>query len=98
MIGLMQVGKQSMADRYAYLPLLGLFIMLCWGVADWVQAWRLPAALLPAISLAVLASLAVLTYRQVGYWADNAHALVTHDCRSPIEIGLPKPIWATALE
>ncbi len=71
MIGLMQVGRQSMADRYAYLPFLGLFIMLCWGVADWVQAWHLPAALLPAIGLAVAASLAVLTYRQVGYWADN---------------------------
>ena len=38
MIGLMQVGRQSMADRYAYLPFLGLFIMLCWGVADWAQA------------------------------------------------------------
>lgn len=77
MIGLMQVGRQSMADRYAYLPFLGLFIMLCWGVADWSQARHLPAALLPALSLAVLASLAVLTYRQVGYWADNV-ALWSH--------------------
>ena len=72
MIGLVQVGRQSMADRYAYLPLLGLFILLCWGVADCVQAWHLPAALLPAISLAVLASLALVTYRQASYWADNA--------------------------
>ncbi len=71
MIGLMQVGRQSMADRYAYLPFLGLFIMLCWGAADWARARHLPAALLPALSLVVLASLAVLTYRQVGYWADN---------------------------
>ena len=72
MIGLMQVGRQSMADRYAYLPFLGLFIMFCWGAADWAQARRLPAALLPALSLVVLAGLAVLTYRQVGYWADNS--------------------------
>ena len=72
MIGLVQVGRQSMADRYAYLPLLGLFILLCWGVADCVQAWHLPAALLPAISLAVLASLALVTYRQASYWGDNA--------------------------
>jgi protein O-mannosyl-transferase len=71
MIGLMQVGRQSMADRYAYLPLLGLFIMLCWGATDWAMARHLPAALLPAASLAVLAALAVTTYRQVGYWADN---------------------------
>lgn len=72
MIGLVQVGRQSMADRYAYLPLLGLFIMLCWGVADCVQARHLPAALLPAISLVVLASLALVTYRQASYWGDNA--------------------------
>ena len=34
MIGLVQVGRQAMADRYAYLPFIGLFIMICWGVAD----------------------------------------------------------------
>ena len=71
MIGLMQVGRQAMADRYAYLPFLGLFIMLCWGVSDWFQARHLPAVLLPTVSIVVLASLAVITYRQVGYWTDN---------------------------
>jgi hypothetical protein len=34
MIGIVQVGHQSMADRYAYLPFIGLFIMICWGIAD----------------------------------------------------------------
>jgi protein O-mannosyl-transferase len=38
MIGLVQVGRQAMADRYAYLPFIGLFIMICWGVADCVVA------------------------------------------------------------
>ena len=38
MIGLVQVGRQAMADRYAYLPFIGLFIMICWGVADCVGA------------------------------------------------------------
>ena len=71
MIGLMQVGRQAMADRYAYLPFLGLFIMLCWGVSDWAQAKHLPTALLPAVSIVVLASLAMVAYRQVGYWSDN---------------------------
>jgi tetratricopeptide (TPR) repeat protein len=80
MIGLMQVGRQSMADRYAYLPFLGLFIMLCWGVADWAQARHLPGTLLPTVALAVLASLAVLTYRQVRYWADNV-TLWSHTLR-----------------
>jgi protein O-mannosyl-transferase len=92
MIGLMQVGKQSMADRYAYLPYLGLFIMLCWGVADWAQGRHLPAALLPAVSFAVLAALAVLTYRQVGYWADDvtlwSHTLEVTDRNWFAESGL----------
>ncbi len=37
MIGLKQVGAQAMADRYAYLPFVGLFIMVCWGVSDWAE-------------------------------------------------------------
>ena len=71
MVGLMQVGRQAMADRYAYLPFVGLFIMFCWGLADLARARRLPAALLPTASVIVLAILAVLTYRQVGYWAND---------------------------
>ncbi len=42
MIGLVQVGRQAMADRYAYLPLLGIFIMMCWGVSDYAQQKHLP--------------------------------------------------------
>lgn len=80
MVGLMQVGRQSMADRYAYLPFLGLFIMLCWGVADWAEARHLPTTLLPAVSLVVLAGLALVTYRQIGYWADNV-TLWSHTLR-----------------
>ena len=38
MIGLVQVGRQAMADRYAYLPFIGLFIMICWGVPDAIAA------------------------------------------------------------
>src|SRR5262249_35461192 len=41
-IGLVQVGGQSMADRYTYVPSIGLFLMLCWSGADLVAAWRLP--------------------------------------------------------
>lgn len=42
MIGLVQVGVQSMADRYAYIPLLGIFVIVCWGVPDLLQSWRVP--------------------------------------------------------
>jgi len=71
MIGLVQVGRQAMADRYAYLPLLGIFIMVCWGVAEWAAEERLPAALLPAVSIVVVLALSIVARRQIGYWADN---------------------------
>ena len=80
MLGLEGVGyqgKQGIADRYAYLPFIGLFIMICWGVAGWAEGRRVPALLLRGASLAVLLALGAVTYRQVGYWRDNV-TLWTH--------------------
>jgi len=71
MIGLVQVGDQAMADRYAYLPFIGLFIMICWGAAEWAEQRHLPRALLASVSVVVLIVLTALTYRQVGYWNDG---------------------------
>ena len=84
MIGLVQVGVQAMADRYAYLPFVGLFIMICWGVADasartsgtttlsatakWADQRRIALA---CISVATLATLAQVAHRQIAYWDDN---------------------------
>lgn len=71
MIGLVQVGTQGMADRYAYLPFIGLYLMICWGAAEWAQKRRLPKAALPAVGVAVLLTLMVVTYRQIGFWQDD---------------------------
>src|SRR5271166_6257611 len=71
MIGLVQVGGQGMADRYAYLPLIGLFIMICWGVGDWFEQRHLATAWLAGPSLAALLVLTVAAHRQIGYWSDN---------------------------
>ena len=71
MIGLVQVGNQAMADRYAYLSLIGLFIMVCWGVADWAQARHVAPAWLSGVSIVVLLALAVVAHRQMDYWSDN---------------------------
>ncbi len=76
-IGLIQVGRQAMADRYAYQSFLGLFILACWGVADWARRRQLPKAVLPGVSVAVLVILALLSHRQIGYWQDNL-TLWTH--------------------
>ncbi len=76
MLGLQPVGykgMQGIADRYAYLPFIGLFIMICWGVADVFVPRKTAAnsAWLAGLSLAVLLALAVVTHRQINYWSDN---------------------------
>ncbi|MBI3932699.1 MAG: tetratricopeptide repeat protein [Acidobacteria bacterium] len=75
-IGLVQVGSQSMADRYAYVPLLGPFVALVWGLADLAAARRATPAL-AALGLAVLAALGVAAHRQVGHWRSSL-ALFEH--------------------
>jgi tetratricopeptide (TPR) repeat protein len=71
-IGLVQVGAQAMADRYTYLPLIGPFIMIAWGVQQLLA--ELPARRLiwGAASGGVLAIMVVLTQIQVGYWRDSS--------------------------
>ena len=70
-IGLVQADVQGMADRYAYVSFIGLFMMICWGVADWAIGQHLPKAVLPAVSVLVLAALTLVTHRQISYWQDN---------------------------
>jgi tetratricopeptide (TPR) repeat protein len=71
MIGLVQVGLQGMADRYAYLPFVGLFLMVTWLVADWAEARRIPSKWLAIPAMSCLIALCAITYRQVGYWHDS---------------------------
>ena len=76
-VGLVQVGWQSMADRYTYLPLVGLSIALVWTVADLVAS-RLPLQITAAASaIAALLFLAVAAARQTDYWQSN-EALYEH--------------------
>ena len=78
-IGLVQVGDQAMADRYAYLPLIGVFVMAVWGAGDWVNSVTLGFRWRAAIATSILAILSWLTWRQVGYWHSDydvwSHAL-----------------------
>ena len=71
MIGLVQVGTQAMADRYAYLPLVGLFIVICWSGAEWAEPRRISQAWLGGVSIAVLLVLAWVGHQQIAYWEDN---------------------------
>jgi len=71
MIGLVQVGSQAMADRYAYIPFVGLFLMMTWLLADWASSHRISARWLAVPAISCLLALGTLTYRQVGYWHDS---------------------------
>jgi Flp pilus assembly protein TadD len=70
MIGLVQVGEQALADRYAYISFIGLFVMVVWLITDTMDARHLPARWLAVPAVACLATLGILTSRQVGFWHD----------------------------
>jgi protein O-mannosyl-transferase len=71
MIGLVQVGVQSMADRYAYIPLLGIFMIVCWGAADLAHLLNISKVVAVTASAAVLLALGFALHRQVNFWTDN---------------------------
>ncbi len=70
-IGLVQVGSQAMADRYTYIPLIGLFLLAVWGVWDLTAGLPRPKVVLAVIAGIVLTTCACLTWRQVGYWRNS---------------------------
>jgi len=77
MIGIVQVGIQAMADRYAYIPLLGIFVIVSWGAADLIKRWRVPMAVPVAVTAAILLTMGMALHRQASFWSDNA-TLWTH--------------------
>jgi tetratricopeptide (TPR) repeat protein len=84
MIGLVQVGSQAMADRYMYLPLVGLSIAVAWGIPELLPDWRWKRVGLALAAVAAVAGLAATAARQLHHWRDSEalfeHALqVTRD-------------------
>ncbi len=83
-IGIIQAGGQARADRYTYVPLVGLFIAVAWTLDHWARGSHRRQWIAAAASLAVLGTMLPVTYRQIGYWRDTVtlfeHALaVTQD-------------------
>jgi Flp pilus assembly protein TadD len=76
-IGLVQVGYQSMADRYTYIPLIGIFIIVAWGMADISSRWRNQKNVLALLCCSVLALLMIRTWHQARYW-QNSVTLLSH--------------------
>jgi tetratricopeptide (TPR) repeat protein len=70
-IGLIQVGLQGSADRYTYIPLIGIFVMIVWGAADLAATWRLPSWASALGAALALAACAADTELQLRYWANS---------------------------
>jgi tetratricopeptide (TPR) repeat protein len=70
-IGIIQTGSQAMADRYAYIPLTGLFIIAGWGVPDLLGKWNYRKAILIASSALSISCLSIIAWTQAGYWRNS---------------------------
>jgi Tfp pilus assembly protein PilF len=99
-IGLVQVGGQIMADRYFYIPSIGLFIALVFGLADIARNWRVGPLLSGGIAVGVLLILATLTNAQVQRWRDSftlfEHTLAVTPPNLRIENSLALAMGASA--
>ena len=76
-IGLVKVGVQSMADRYTYLPLIGIFIIFAWGMAEICAKWQIPKIFVAVVAATILCASAAQTRTQLGYWK-NSETLFRH--------------------
>jgi hypothetical protein len=70
-IGIVQVGAQSMADRYMYVPSIGLFIAASWGISDLIRRWMIPKWVPAVSSMMVLLAFAAMAWVQLGYWKND---------------------------
>jgi tetratricopeptide (TPR) repeat protein len=84
MIGIVQVGSQPMADRYTYLPEIGLYIAITWGAIAFLKSWRYKPEAFAITGLLIIAALTTRSYLQASYWRNSetlwSHTLdVTHN-------------------
>ena len=70
-IGIVQVGIQSMADRYMYLPMIGLLILISWGIPELLEKWHFRKAILSISSALVIIIFLWITHFQLTYWTDT---------------------------
>jgi tetratricopeptide (TPR) repeat protein len=70
-IGLVQAGDQSLADRYTYIPLIGLFILIAWGAADIFDRWRVRRIFAVVTAVILILALSAVSHIQVSHWENN---------------------------
>jgi tetratricopeptide (TPR) repeat protein len=83
MIGIVQVGDQAMADRYAYIPFIGLFWMATWGITEAASRWHVSPRWLAVPACLFVLTAAMLSHQLIGYWHDSEalwdHALTVNN-------------------
>jgi len=86
-IGIVQAGGHAMADRYAYIPLIGIFIIVAWGVPELMSKWRYKEKVLSISVGIIIFTLLITTWRQVSHWKNSItifkHAIRVTDKKYP---------------
>jgi len=86
-IGIVQAGGHAMADRYAYIPLIGIFIIVAWGVPELISKWRYKGKVLSISVGIIIFTLLITTWGQVSHWKNSItifkHAIRVTDKKYP---------------
>jgi len=97
-IGILQVGEQGMADRYTYIPLTGLFLIVAWAGRDAAMVCRFGRLVIPAAAALCIAAMALVTRVQLSYWRSSLplfeHALAVTDNNHRAHMCIAKPLVA----
>ncbi|VAX13954.1 hypothetical protein MNBD_GAMMA24-611, partial [hydrothermal vent metagenome] len=95
-IGLVQVGWQAMADRYTYVPLIGIFIVAAWGAPELLKRWHKREIGLSALAVLLVVIAMVISFQQVQYWKNDL-ALYEHAVDATPDSGFAHFKLGTAL-
>jgi cytochrome c-type biogenesis protein CcmH/NrfG len=86
-IGIVQVGAQAMADRFTYIPLIGIFIIVAWGVPELISKWRHKEKVLSVSAGIIIFTLLITTWKQASHWKNSItvfkHAIRVTDKKYP---------------
>ena len=96
-LGIVQVGLQAYADRFTYLPQIGISFAVTWAAADWAQAFRYRRAAIAALAAVLLSLLAAIAFRQASWWRDSV-TLWTHNLASARDNALTRFTLGDALD
>jgi tetratricopeptide (TPR) repeat protein len=96
-IGIVQAGRQAMADRYAYISFLGLFVIVVWLVGESASHSKMLHSVATVAVLAILTVYGYITYIQVGYWR-NSYTLFAHALQVTKQNGIAEDNFGVALE